>query len=360
VRFRNRRLISLLLVAFASVAVVALSACGGGSSDSGDAKKTLTDAFKNPIKSANVSLDISAKIDGVAQLSQPISIKLSGPFESQGKGKVPKLDWDINVSGSGQTFSGKLVSTGDNAFVGFQGQTYEVGTQLVKQYEQQLAQQTGQQGLSAKQLGIDPASWIKNATNAGEEDVAGVTTTKITGGLDIAKMLTDLNSAVDKAGPAMGGKAPAKLTPQQIDQVKQIVKDPTFEAFVGKDDGKLRRLSSTVNFTVPENQRAKANGATGGALTFSLEFADVGKPVTITAPTGAKPITELQQQLQGGGLGGIGGGSSAPGAGSGSGSGGSGGSGGGNSSQKFQAYAQCLTQANGDQAKIQECSKLLQ
>jgi hypothetical protein len=359
VRFRNRRLLSLFLVALASVAALALSACGGGGgNDSGDAKKTLSDAFKTPIKSANVSLDISAKVEGVPQLSQPVSLKLSGPYESRGANKVPKLDWDVNVSGAGQTFSGKLISTGDNAFVGFQGQNYEVGTALVKQFEQQATQQTGQQGLTPKQLGIDPGSWIKDAKDDGEEDVAGAKTTKITGGLDIEKMLNDLNGAVDKAGSAMGGSAPSKLTPEQIAQVRQIVKDPTFEAFVSKDDKTLRRLTTTIAFTIPEAQRQQASGATGGTITFSIQFANVGQPAQVTAPTDAKPLSELQQQLGAGGLGGIGG-SGSGGSGS-SGSGGSGSGGSSPSSKQFEEYAKCLEGANGDSAKIQECSKIIQ
>ena len=359
-RFRNRRVVSLLLVAFAAVAALALSACGGDSGSSGDAKQTLSDAFKTPIKSANLSLDMSAKVDGVAQLSQPVSLKLSGPFESRGKNKVPKLDFDVNVSGAGQTFTGSLISTGDNAFVGFQGQNYEVGSDVVKQFEQQAASQTQQQGLSPKQLGIDPGSWIKDAKDDGDEDVAGAATTKITGGLDIEKMLNDLNGAVDKAGSAMGSSA-QKLTPEQIAEVKQVVKDPTFEAFVAKDDKTLRRLTVNINFTIPQAQRQQANGATGGNVKFSLQFADVGQPAQVTAPTDAKPLTDLQQQLQSGGLGGLGGSGSSGGSGSGgSGSGSSGGSNGGSgSSKQFEQYAKCLEQANGDSAKIQECSKIL-
>jgi hypothetical protein len=349
--------VSLLLVAFAAVAALALSACGSDSGGGGDAKQTLADAFKTPIKSGNLSLDISAKVDGVAQLSQPVSLKLSGPFESRGQNKVPKLDLDVNVSGAGQTFTGSLISTGDNAFVGFQGQNYEVGTELVKQFEQQAATQNQKQGLSPKELGIDPASWLKDPKEQGDEDVAGAATTKITGGLDIEKMLNDVNGAVDKAGSAMGGNA-QKLTPEQIAQVKQVVKDPTFEAFVSKDDKTLRRLTVNIGFTIPEAQRQQANGATGGSVKFSLQFANVGQPAQVTAPTDAKPITELQQQLQSGGLGGLGG-SGSSGSGS-SGSGGSGGSGGSSgSSKQFEEYAKCLEQANGDQAKIQECSKIL-
>jgi hypothetical protein len=360
VRFRNRRLLSLLLVAFASVAALALSACGGGG-NSGDAKQTLADAFKHPVKSGNLSLDISAKVEGVPQLTQPVALKLSGPFESQGANKLPKLDWDVNVSGSGQTFTGKLVSTGDNAFIGFQGQNYEVGTQAVQQFEQQAAKQGGQKGLTPKQLGIDPASWLKDPKNAGDEDVAGTKTSKITGGIDVGKLLTDLNGAVDKAGGAMGATAPSKITPEQIAQVKQVVKDPTFEAFVAKDDKTLRRLTTTINFTIPAAQRSQANGATGGTITFTLQFANVGQPAQVTAPTGAKPLSDLQQQLQGG-LGGIGGSGSGSSGSSGSGSGSSGsGSGGTTPSQKkFEDYAKCLQQANGNAAKVQECSKILQ
>ncbi len=364
-RSRNRRLLSLLLVALASVAALALSACGGGDEDSGDAKQQLSDAFKTPIKSANVSLDMSAKVDGVPQLSQPVSVKLTGPFESRGKNKVPKLDWDVNVSGAGQTFTGSIVSTGDNAFVGFQGQNYEVGSEVVKQFEQQAAQQQQQQGLSPKQLGIDPASWVTDAKEDGEEDVAGTKTTKITGGLDIEKMLNDLNGAIDKAGPAMGQSA-QKLTPEQINQVKQVVKDPTFEAFVAEDKT-LRRLTATINFTIPEAQRQQANGATGGNVKFSLQFANVGQPAQVEEPTDAQPLSELQQQIQSGGLGGIGGsGSQDPGSSGGSGSGdsgsGSGGSGGESapSSEDFEKYALCLEDAKGDSAAVEECSKLLQ
>src|SRR4051812_41699574 len=203
VRFRDRRLISPLLVALASAAALALSACGGGDGDSGDAKALLKDAFSKPISSANVSLDLSAKIDGVPQLSQPITFKMTGPYESQGAKKVPKLDWDVNVSGGGQTFSGGLISTGDNAFVSFQGQNYEVGSQLVQQYEQQLgAQKTNPTSL--KQYGIDPANWVTDAKEEGDEDVAGAATPKVPGSLDVEKMLTDINTLIEKAGPAMG------------------------------------------------------------------------------------------------------------------------------------------------------------
>lgn len=353
-RFRNRRLLSLLLVALASVAAFALSACGGD--DSQDAKELLRDAFSKPIPKANLSLDASANVEGVEQLSEPVTFKMTGPYESLGRNKVPKLDWDVNVSAAGQSFTGSLVSTGTNAYVGFQNQNYEVGEEVVQQYQQQLGQQKDQ-NRSLKQFGVDPANWVKDAEEQGDEDVAGAETTKVTGGVDVERMLQDVNKLIEKAGPATGQNT-QKLTPEQIAEVKRVVKDPTFEAFVAKDDKTLRRLSTTIDFEIPEAQRQQANGATGGQIKFTIQFANVGQPAQVEEPSDARPITELQEQIRGGlgGLGGSGGGSGS----SGSGDSGSGGSGGSSpSSDNFQKYADCLEKAAGDQAKIQECSSLL-
>jgi hypothetical protein len=355
VRFRNRRLLSLLLVALASVAALALSACGGGD-DSGDAKSLLSDGFSKPIPKANLSLDLSARVDGVAQLSEPVTFKMTGPYESRGRNKVPKFDLDVNVAGGGQTFTGSLASTGTNAWIGFQGQNYEIGEDVIRQAEQN-GQQTQPQN-QLKQAGVDPKNWITDAKEDGEEDVAGAATTKVTGGIDVEKMLNDLNTIVEKGGQATG-QATQKLTPEQIAQIKGAVKDPTFEAFVAKDDKTIRRFTTTIDFTVPEAQRTQTQGATGGQVKFSIQFANVGQPAQVTPPTDARPLSELQQQVQGG-LGGLSGGGTGGSGGSGdSGSGGSGGSGGSPSSDAFQKYADCLEKAAGDSAKVQECSKLL-
>src|SRR4051794_1314999 len=123
---RTRALRAVLSVcAFALVAAL-LAACGGGSS--GDAKAPGKKAFRTPIKSANINLAFSAKVEGASapQLSQPISVKLSGPFQSNGRTKLPALNWQASFSGGGQSLSGGLISTGDRAFVSYQGSNYEV------------------------------------------------------------------------------------------------------------------------------------------------------------------------------------------------------------------------------------------
>src|SRR5215208_4154730 len=108
-----------------------------------------------------MTLNVQAKVEGVQQLSQPISLKIAGPFQSNGKTKLPSFDWDVSVSGGGQAFSGGLVSTGDNAFVNFLGTNYEVGKEQVAQVNQQLSSQAGS-NKTLKDFGIDPQSWVKD------------------------------------------------------------------------------------------------------------------------------------------------------------------------------------------------------
>ena len=124
------------------------------------------------------------------------------------------------------------------------------------------------------------------------------------------------------------------------------MKNPRFDVYVGKDDNIIRRLSADISFEVPQTQQAQLGGLTSGTLSFSIEFADVGKPQTITAPTSSKPLSELTSQLGGLGsvLGGAGGGSSS-GTGTGTGTGTSP-SASGPSAAALQAYSKCLQKAD--------------
>ena len=345
---------AVLAAALLAAAAVVIAACGGGSSQ--DAKQTIDDAFSHPIKSANVTLNLNAKVNGVQQLQQPISVKLSGPYQSNGRGKLPSLNWQASFSGGGQSISGGLISTGDDAFVSFQGSNYEVGKAQVAQLNQQLSAQAGQHK-SLKDFGIDPKSWVTNAQTQGDQTINGVDTTHVQAGVDVGKMLNDFNKVISEAGGAMGTSTPSQLSQQQIDQVKQVVTNPKFDVYVGKKDHTLRRLNVSIDFQIPQSKRSQFNGAQGGNVTFSLDFANVGQPQTIKPPANAKPLSELQGQF--GGLGASGsGGISGGGASSGGSSGGSGGS--GPSPQAFQKYSKCIQKANpANSAEIQKCAALL-
>jgi hypothetical protein len=363
-----------MALAVLALAAGLLAGCGGGSDD--DAKALLKRGFNESIPSANVTIDISAKVDGVPQLTQPVRLKLGGPYKSNGPKALPSLNWDVSVSGGGQTFSAGLISTGDKAFVNFQGTNYEVDAATMARLKQAAAQGSANGSKSLKQFGVDPLSWVTGPSVEGETDVAGVPTKHVATGVDVEKLFKDLNKVVAKAGGSVGQAAPSQLTPDVIDSIKKVVKDPKLDVYVGKDDGKIRRFAVSLDFQVPENAQAQARGIKGGNLTISVEFAGVGDPQTIQAPANAKPISELGKQLRGlggalGATGGIGGdtGGSSPSGGSGSTlpggtpggePGAAGGSGKSPSSEQFQKYAQCLNNAKpSDTAALQKCSDLL-
>src|SRR5690349_12316954 len=96
-----------LLVAVTAAGALAVSACGA------EEASVVKTAFEQDIKSANVSVDLSMKAQG-----QGTSIKLAGPFQSNGEGKLPSADWKLNVNGAGlpKPIEGRLISTGDDAF----------------------------------------------------------------------------------------------------------------------------------------------------------------------------------------------------------------------------------------------------
>src|SRR3954467_7998649 len=256
----------VLAVSILSLALVAGCGDSGGGGSSEDARALIDKAFQQSIGSADMTLNIEAKVSGVAQLSQPINLKVAGPYQSNGKGKLPSFNWQVSVSGGGQAFSGGIISTGDNAFVNFQGTNYEVGADKVAQVNQSSGP-----GRSLKDYGIDPQAWVKDPTEEGTENVNGVDTTHVKAGIDVGRMFSDFNKTIQKAG-SMSAAAPQQLTPDTIKKIEEVVQNPKFDIYVGKDDDKIRRLSVSVDFQIPADQRSKFQGAEGGTLNFSIDF----------------------------------------------------------------------------------------
>lgn len=278
-----------------------LAGCGGD--DQKPVTELLDKAFKSSIGSADVKLDLEIELDGVDQLEDPIEISLTGPYESGGDTRIPNVDWDITVRAQNQSFNAGLTSTGDRAFVAFQGTEYEVSRATVANLNRQIAASNKREGgRDLADFGVTARDWVIDAEEDGDEEVAGVETTHVSGKLDVTRVLDDLNTVVEQAaklGGQAGQQAPPKLTDEQKQQVEDVVEDPSFDGYVGKDDGKLRRLSADLEFGVPEESRDAVGGLEGGRISFSIEFAGIGAAKQIDAPDNARPIAELTQQLQG-------------------------------------------------------------
>ena len=349
---------ALLLSLIAAVSLV-LAACGGDDSSGGEEASAGTDvnelleqtfSGKKDVKSGNVDLKIEIKAQGgESQLDGPVSVSLKGPFQTQDGGKLPEFKLDAAIKGGGQSIQAGATSTGDKGYISFQGSDYAVDDQVFKQFRagfEEAQKQSSDEGQSFASLGMDPRKWLTDPKNAGEAKVGDDDAIKITGGIDVGKLLDDVNAALSKAsslGLQGAGQVPEKLTDEQRRQVLDAIKDPRVEIYTGKDDQILRRL--VVNLGVED-----AASGTTGTVAFDASISDLNEDQDIAEPADAKPFDQLLSQL--GGLGGL---SGSAGSGSGSGDGGGAAPGGAD----LEAFSKCIEEAGEDVAKARECSELI-
>jgi hypothetical protein len=344
---RIRTLVAVLAIALPVLAV--LAGCGGSSSNNEDPQKVLDETFNNPTKITSGRLGIS--LDGSAQGQQSGTFKasISGPFQAEENDPTafPQFDLTANVSGSSGgpsiSFNGSLIATKDNAYVEYQNQAYDVGSDVFKQFTQSYAQAAKQnQGQKSQSIfdrfGIDPSTWLTNVSNEGTTDVEGTDTIHVHGDADVAKIFSDLQKAQQTAG-ASG----SQLTPQQLDQIQSAVKQASIDVYSGTDDHLLRKLALSLQIAPPAGTGSTVSTVN---VNFSITFSDVNQPQTITAPSNSKPISVLLNQLGIPGLPGIGGSTGGFGV--------PGGSGGAGSS----AYQNCINNASSS-ADFQKCAQKL-
>lgn len=360
----RRRRLAVLLAALLTGATLVLAACGGGG-DEQDAEALLDRAFSRTVPSADVEIDAELAVDGLPGLEDPVSIRAAGPYVNSEK-TLPKLDMDLDIEAqAGEAIQLGLLSTGRRVFVKFGGSYFEQPREQIAQANRRVARSRDGGG-SLSELGLDPRAWVVEASVTGEEEVGGTTTEHVEGKLDVRAVVTDLNDLVKQSAGAVAGsgQTPRSLKPRDIDRLVRSVTDPTFDVYVGKDDGILRRISLRLDLTVPEDGRADVNGVTGASIKFAAELGDIGGDQRVQAPRTSSPISVLTSQL--GGLGGLaqgltGGGTAAPDAGGGAapdpsteGDGGTG------EGTDFDRYGQCLEQARPDDSDaIARCAQLV-
>lgn len=322
-----------LLVALLATALVAVG-CGGGDSGSSNASapQLIDQTFKDvSVKSGVLQLSLDADVKGVAD---PVAIKLSGPFvSSDDPSKVPSFDFEATITSGGKTTKLGAVSTGSAGYVKYQGVAFKVPDDLFRQLVANYAA-VGKEADANKaktpsllSLGIHPGDWIVDPQKAGTEKVGGVQTEHITAGLDIAKLLADVQTAASKTASVAGQSA--TLSAADVDALRKSVKTATVDVYTGVDDHRLRRFVVDLQLTT-------------GHVEVVLGFDDLDEPQEIKAPAGAHSLSELTDAL--------GGTSNEEGAGSGSGA---------TPGTANEQYLSCVQSAGQDVAKLQACAKFL-
>ena len=416
-----RKLFLLALLIFA--APVALVACGGEDSSDEDPETVLRETFGNneQVSSGTFSLSVNGAVEG-GESPGSGDASLSGSFQSNpdDPSAVPQLDLTGSVNGEVEGISGGgeggLVITSDNAYITFQGETYEIGTDLFSTLQDTFAQAAALGGLSGGTTGaegstttaaqtfdeqctttlealggnaaacdtIDVYSWF-SLTNEGEEDVEGTATTHIRGEVDVAAAIDNINAAIE-ASEISGATA---IPEEDAATAESAVESLTFDVYSGNEDRLLRGFDLDLTLDPSAIPEASAEGITGINGGLSFRIGGVNEPQTIEAPADAQPLDDLLSQyglsaadleaqlgaMSSLGLGGVGstdlggsdlgdlGGSDLGGSedfGLGGGSGGSGGSGGGGGGgDDFgDEYADCILESTSNNP-FKECENLL-
>jgi len=365
---RTRNRLAVCALALAIPAFVA--GCGGDDSSDEDPATVLDETFNNDTAVTSGDLSLTASVSADGDQGGNFEFSLGGPFQgnSEDSAEIPQLDWEVSATGEGAgqsiDFSGGLVVTEDNAYVEYNGNAYEVGTEQFSQLRDQLESQAGSAGATdsggtfeeqcasaIEQAGgdasacaeFDPASWITNESNEGTEDVGGTDTVHIAADADVEAMLTDIGTLAS----SVPGADSQGFDPTQLSAISSAVTDASINVYSGADDHVLRKLDA--NLTIDPSAVAPEGTAIpieNIQVSFGLEIGGLNEEQTIEAPSDAQPIDQLfgDLGLDSSALGGLDG--ALPG-GTGSGSG------------DADAFQQCMQQATSAE-EINACAAELQ
>jgi hypothetical protein len=261
------------ILAAVAITVVNGVGCGDSEHERVDPELMLDSAAARPIRSANTEIDLVLRIEGVPQASDPISLRLDGPYRSGGGVRIPSLDWRVSASALGFPVGGRLVSTGANVYLTVYGSRYEVGEAQVAAANRRIAE--------AGALRLQVRRWLGPARVVGEGNAGGVDCERIVAPLRGAQVERDLAPLAAELGismPAVSGRA---------------------TACVGFDDRVLHELEVNVTLLPSPADTAKFGGATAVHAKVTVVNSDVSEPVQIDAPRGAsRPIRSLLLTLR--------------------------------------------------------------
>ncbi len=359
---RTRSVLAAAAMALAAPGLIAGCGDDGGSSDDRDPEEIVDAVFNNDEQVTSGVLDLSANLSAGDQ--GEFDFSLGGPFQGveDDPTAIPQLDWTASASGEGggQTidFEGGLIVTDDNAFVSYQGTTYEVGTEAFAQFQEQAEAQAGElpededpatsfregcaQAIEAQ--GGDPAAcdfdlgaWFTNLSNDGTEDLDGEEAVHVSGDVDVDQMLDDL------LGLAQSVPNAQQVDPAQLDMAKDAISEASFDLYSGTEDDLLRKVDVNLSIDPSAIEGGELVPVESIDLGLSVGVSEVNEEQSFEAPADAEPIEDLLGQV--GGLGGLGGG--------GLGGGGLGGS--GELPDDQQEQLDCIADAAGDPEAVNEC-----
>ncbi len=301
-----RRAAHILCLLAVPLAALTIAACGSSSSGSATALLRQTFSGSHTVNSGNLNVNLTLTPSGSSTLKGPISFTFGGPFDSLGKGKLPKSNFNIAISALGHTGSLGILSTGTTGYVTLQGTSYQLPSSTFQQLESSFSSLTSSSGGGAgsstlSKLGINPMDWLVHPTVAGSDNVGGTNTTHIKAGINVQALLSDLNTFLGKASSLrVSGAAslPTSISPSTQTRIAGEVEQPRVDVWTGGSDKTLRKLLLSLRLPVTGQLSSLLGGLNSTQISLSMQYANLNQPQTIAAPTSVAPFTQFQTKLR--------------------------------------------------------------
>ncbi|CAB4860474.1 unannotated protein [freshwater metagenome] len=318
----------MLLAAVAA----ALAGCGGSSSQpSGqDPQKLLEQTFgdaQRPVSSGRLKVDVRVRAAGIDGVPSPLRLTLSGPFQGVSGGGTPRFAFDLRLATADGSATIGVISTGKRGWVRLGQRAYTLSAGQFAQLGGSTAPADAGGGVSLAALGVDPQSWLRATREVGVETLDGVKVVHLRSGVDEAKLLADVARVLKRAGGLGAVAGVGSLSTLDTQAAARALKGVTVDVWTGERDHILRRLRVLA--------RVDTAAQRGGTIVLDLTLAGIGEKQAIGPPANPRPLSELASALSELAR------SGTP------------------SSNTTPGYEACVTDAGGDVAKTQACSRLL-
>jgi hypothetical protein len=353
-RDRNTHPRAVVALLLALALGVVLQACGGGSQS---AQSIVNETFnsRQQINSGKLNLAFDLDAKGLQSVSSPISVQVSGPFDSSKADRLPTFDLSIDLGTGGHALQAGVVSTKSQFFIELAGEAFlappATRNSLQQSYVQASKTASSKKSVSTfASLGLDPGLWLEHPVLRGTQEVGGVETTHISAGLNLARFLADadkLSGASSTLGIAQQ-QVSGLLSPAESKALVASLTSASVDLYTGSSDHLLRSLSVHASLSSNPQTRKALQGLRSATLGLELKITNLNENQTIIAPKNPRPISDLVSALEQQGL--VSGGQSGASGEAATATGAAGVS---------SSYEKCVESAGQDVKALQKCASLL-
>lgn len=302
-------------VAVALLSATVLAACGAANATERSAGASALDSraaadriieravADNPqARSGRVSgsVDLDIDISGLPLLDGQTQITVDGVYALPEGASVPDLDIDVGLMRDDRALGGAIVLDDRTGYVKLGTAGYKVPDDITRALsEPAVGARNGLTKLGAM-FYINPQDWQRNARLVGETTIAGETVQHIKADISPQAFFLDLSRMVRalsrlRIPQALG--LPTRLGPKLRAALARSVTVAEGEAWIGKDDGVLRKARARGRLVVADRDRDRLYGLSKASITANLDVSEVGETQTIAVPRSLGSYSSLQLAL---------------------------------------------------------------